>query len=164
MVAINLCCANRQWQLKGLNGILHTFTHTFSLSHTLTHTHTLSLSLTHTHTHAHTRTHTYAHALSYYSLARSLSLSHAHKHTHSPSLSQTHTNTHAHRMAAVVVSDAIPCVPSNCCCGSYMHTKKSPTCKRKRAPHTHACIRNRALYTHISQDVIEPCIRIYLKT
>jgi len=62
-------------------------------------------------------------------------------------------------MAAVVVSDAIPCVPSYCCCGAYMHTYKSPICIRKRALHTYV----KEHYIQMHAHVKEPSIRMILK-
>jgi len=71
-------------------------------------------------------------------------------------------------MAAVVVSDAIPCVPSYCCCGAYMHTYKSPICIRKRALHTYVKEHYIQMHAHVKEPSIrmifkfaEPNIRIY---
>ena len=64
-----------------------------SLLHTLTHTHTLSQthSLSHTHTHSLTNTLTHTHT---HSVSHTLTLTHTHTHsTHTVTLTHTHTHT-----------------------------------------------------------------------
>ena len=81
-------------------------------------THTHMRTSTHTHTHIHTRTCTQVRTRTLVLI----SLTHTNLLTHSLSHSHAHKHTHAYSTADVVISDAIPCVPSYCCCGSYMHT------------------------------------------
>ena len=117
--------------------ITHTLSFSLAHTHTLSHSHTLSLSLKHTHayihTHARARTRTHIHTLSH-----TLSQTHVHSATHARA--RTHTRTHAHRMAASLVSNAIPCVRSCSCCESrtHTHTQKHTYKRTLRNKRTHS--------------------------
>jgi len=103
---------------------------------------------THTHTHTHFHTHT---------------VTHIHTHHYACACAHTHARTHAHRMAALLVSNSIPCVRTWICRESNMYTSQNPVCAHVKE--AYLCMRTyvKEPYLH-SEELTEAHARTHTHT